>query len=351
MQRKNYYFRSKPIQLLSRQERWRERAKLIGLSKPARLKLEWLIYYETKAGGNVALVCRHFGLTRKTFYKWKSRFNELNLHSLEEHSRTPQHVRQPNYTSQEIIRVEKLRGLYPSAGGKKLAVLYREDYQTHISTWSMERIIRDKGLYAQRAVKTTRQKAQNKVVKRKRLTELELKPRQGFLVEADGITIYFADQKRYIFTAIDYHTRLAFAYMYKTKGSQNAADFLRRLYLLFGGSIDNIHIDNGSEFKKDFVTAANTLNIDLYHARPYHPQDKPFIERFNGNLQQEWIDLGHFNLDPETFNRDLLNYLTYYNFKRPHHSLGLKRPIEIANLTTQTNTTKVSPMYSSMTNP
>lgn len=349
MKKESCFFKTKPIKLLSKYDRWRVRAKLIGISKSAQMKLEWFIYYETKAKGNASLVCRHFGLTRKTFHKWKNRFDEARLVSLEEHSRTPYHVRQPDYTSQQVIRVEKLRETYVSAGGKKLAVLYREDYNLPISTWTMERIIRDKSLYALRAITSPRQQAQANLVKKKRLTELVKQAYQGFLVEADGITIYFAGQKRYVFTVIDYHSRIAFAYMYTSKGSRNAADFLRRLVLLFGGNIENIHIDNGSEFKKDFVKAAKKLKITLYHARPYHPQDKPFIERFNGNLQQEWIDLGHFTLDTETFNRNLMDYLVYYNFKRPHHSLGLKRPMEIAMLTTQNNTNQVLPMYSNKT--
>lgn len=345
------YFKTKPQPLLTKYDRWRERSKLIGLSKPAQLKLDWLIFYQTKANRNVSLVCRHFGISRKTFHKWLKRFNELDLTSLEEHSRAPKHVRRPDYTTKELIRVEKLKQRYPTAGREKLAVLYLEDFGQPIKAWSLRRIIHDKGWYAQRAIKTRRQKVQTRVIKKKRLTELTLKAQTGFLVECDGITIYFSNQKRYIFTAIDYHTRFGFAYMYKTKGSANAADFLRRLVLLFGGSIENIHIDNGSEFMKEFVVAAQNLQINLYHARPYQPKDKPFIERFNGNLQQEWIDLGHLTSDVDQFNTNLTDYLIYYNFKRPHHGLGLQRPSEIVSLALQHNTNRVLPMYSPMTNP
>jgi hypothetical protein len=56
----NVIFGFKPVFLLSQAERSRKQAKLLNLSREARLRLEWFIYEdETK---NVRLTCRHFGL-------------------------------------------------------------------------------------------------------------------------------------------------------------------------------------------------------------------------------------------------------------------------------------------------
>lgn len=319
MDRQACFFKPKEIVFLSQHDRWRKVAKLLKLSNQARLHLEWVILYKTKAKGNVALTARHFGIARKTMHQWLNRFDETNLRNLECRSRRPIHTRSPTYTALQEDRVRQLRKLYPTAGREKLVVLYREDYGQQIKFWHMRRIIADYKLYAKRAIKTKRQSAQPRIVARKRITDLIKEPITGFLVEADGIVIYFPPFKRYIFTAIDYHARIGFAYMYKTKGSRNATDFLKRLVLLFGGQLTNLHIDNGSEFKKHFTKAADELGITLFHARPYQPKDKPLVERFNGIIQQEFIDLGNFCLDPETFNRNLVDWLIYYNFKRPHH--------------------------------
>lgn len=345
MDRRSCFFPSRDNPLLTRYDRWRGIGKLLKLSAPARLRLEWIIFYHTKAERNVALTARHFGVSRKAIHAWLNRFDETNLRSLESGSRRPHRVRRPTFTALQEERVRELRSRYSTAGRDKLQVLYQEDYGEPIGYWHMRRIVHDRGLYAERAVRTKRQAAQRTVIKHKRITELIKQPIQGFLVEADGIVIYFANQKRYVFTAIDYWSRIGFAYMYTSKGSRNAADFLRRLVLLYGGRIDNLHIDNGSEFKKDFLKAADELKITLYHARPYRAQDKPLVERFNGILQQEWIDLGHFTLDVEQFNRSLMDYLIYYNFKRPHHSLGLRRPMEVATM----KMVDVLPMWSPMT--
>jgi transposase InsO family protein len=75
--------------------------------------------------------------------------------------------------------------------------------------------------------------------------------------------------------------------------------------------------------------------------------DKPLVERFNGILQQEFVNLGNFHPDPDEFNPDLTEWLIYYNFVRPHHSLGLKRPAEFANM----KAARVLPMWSPITKP
>lgn len=327
-------FKPKEIVLQDKYQRWRGVARLLKLSREARLRLEWIIFYQTKALKNARLTCRHFGIAPKTFYKWFNLFNEANLKSLENRGKGPQTKRKPEYTPEEVQKVIALRLKYPTLGRDKLYTIYEEEFGEKIKYWSVRRIICDFKLYAERACKTNRQTVQERIIKKKRITELKKKPFSGFLLELDSIVIYFANEKRYILTAIDYHSRFAFAFMYKSKSSRNAADFLRRLMLLFGGRIKNIHLDNGSEFKKEFIKAAKILGIELYYARPYQPKDKPLIERFNGILKQEYINLGNFITDVEEFNRHLVDWLIFYNFKRPHHALGLKRPIEYVNMKT-----------------
>ena len=52
--------------LLPRHEHWRKVAETLKLSKPAKLRLEWIIYYHATAGKNASLTARHFGIPRKT---------------------------------------------------------------------------------------------------------------------------------------------------------------------------------------------------------------------------------------------------------------------------------------------
>lgn len=83
--------------LRHRYERWRKVAELLRLSRAARGRLEWIIFYE-KNGKNVALTARHFGISRKTFYKWMNRFGKAFLKGLEDGSRAPHRRRRREYT-------------------------------------------------------------------------------------------------------------------------------------------------------------------------------------------------------------------------------------------------------------
>jgi hypothetical protein len=72
-------------------------ADLLTLSKPARLRLEWMIWYETQ-GRNALATCRHFGISPKTFHKWRKRYREDNLRTLEDKPRTPKRKRSREIT-------------------------------------------------------------------------------------------------------------------------------------------------------------------------------------------------------------------------------------------------------------
>src|SRR4029453_6587501 len=51
--------------------------------------------------GNVAWTCRHFGISRKTFYKWRQRYNEHGDVGLADRARAPHHS--PRATPREVV--------------------------------------------------------------------------------------------------------------------------------------------------------------------------------------------------------------------------------------------------------
>ncbi len=321
-------------------------AKVLKLSKQACLRLEWMIYYETTAHQNASLCCRHFGIARKTFYAWKSRFSEINVRSLESHSRTPRHTRQKEYTTLQYKRFLALRKQYIRYGKVKLLELYRREYpdDTAMSAWNIQCMIQRAGIYykpqKQAQINRKRQRAQTK----KRITELKRKKVSGFLLCLDTVVKYWNGRKRYILTAIDRHSKVAFARMYTTHSSYNARDFLNRLHYLLDGKIENIQTDNGSEFKKYFEKTCFQLDISQYYSRIKTPKDNAVCERFNRTLKEEFIQLGNMTDDTVVFNRRLTEWLVEYNFKRPHQALDYMPPIHFSH-----KYHKVLPMYPSST--
>ena len=341
------YWVPKPLRFLHPHERWRKVAKILKLSKEASLRLEWIIYY--REGFDATQTARHFGISRKTFYKWQGQFDPENLYSLytlEDKSKAPKRVRQREITSIQEQRIIKLRKDHIRYGKEKLAVIYKTEFKEKISAWKVQKVIETFKLYYNpkkaHKMKLKRQRAQ----KKKRITELELdkfkwyQKKAGYIICLDTVELRMNSIKRYIFTAIDKYGKVAYARMYKNKSSFNGEDFLLRLHFLLNGNIPRVGHDNGTEFEKYFKLACQKLGIEQYYSRVRTPKDNPNNERFNRTLQEEFIDLGNYNSDPEVFNRNLTEWLIEYNFKRPHETLGYQTPMKFNDL---------SPMYSSCT--
>jgi transposase InsO family protein len=311
------------------------------LSKNARGRLKWMDYF--RKCQNVAHTCRHFDISRKIFYKWHNVFDPHNLFSLEDRSRRPINTRKPEINQWEEDRIVALRKRNLCYSKFKLEEIYRQEFGEWISSWKIQRVIQKYKLYPNRArtLKITRKRLKAK--KKIRITKLEKQPESGFLLCLDTVHIQRNGFKRYIFTGIDFFSKIAFARMYKGISSKNAADFLNRLLYLVNGEIENIQTDNGSEFHKYFERACDRLKLPHYWSRARTPKDNPVNERFNQTLQYEFIRFGNFTHEIEKFNQKMTEWLIEYNFRRPHETLGYATPINFHNAT------KVLPMYPSST--
>jgi putative transposase len=110
----------------------------VELSRAAQMRLGWMDFYRRTE--NVALTCRHFGISRQTFSRWQRRYQPLDLTSLEERSHCPHHRRQPTWSFSFERKVLTLRLQFPRWGKDKLAVLLRQQGET-VSTSMVGRIL------------------------------------------------------------------------------------------------------------------------------------------------------------------------------------------------------------------
>lgn len=323
---------------------WRKQIKLLKLSKEACQRLEWIIYYETKANKNASQTCRHFSIAPKVFYTWKNRFDGKNIRLLESKSKAPIRKRKRAITTEEEQKIVSLRKQHIRWGKMKLARLYKNIYKTPISSWKIQYTTQKYNMYYHPKRNEQIQKKRKRSQAKKRITELKKRPFPGYLIALDTIVIHWHGTKRYILTAIDTVSKIAFARMYTTKSSRNASDFLLRMvYLLDGGVLNALH-DNGSEFCKEFIEACQKLNLTQYWSRVHTPTDNPMDERFNRTLKEEFIQLGNYTSDVLIFNQRITEWLIEYTFVRPHQALGYDTPWEFYQ-----KTAKVLPMYSSRT--
>jgi len=125
-----YFFNRKPIVLKHRYECWRGVAELLAFTTQERLRVEWMVFYYTAAKENAALTAQHFGISRKTFYKWSKRFREskYDVHSPADRSRAHHRKRHWEVTLIQEDRIRRFRKRSPCYGKKKLKVIYEKEY-------------------------------------------------------------------------------------------------------------------------------------------------------------------------------------------------------------------------------
>lgn len=342
---KNYFFEEKPMYLPSRWILLRSLGK-DTVSEKAQLKLEWIIFYHTIGKRNARFTALHFGINPKTLHKWKKRFNEKDLTTLEEESRAPEKTRKRDISPAQRIRIRTLRKKHIRWGKMKLQKRYSSLYGESVSSWKIQKVIEEEHLYFDKTKiqkKRNRQKQAQKQPKRRIHTLLKEK-KINFLWHVDTVIFTLSQGGyRYLLTAIDDFSKLAYAKLYTTHSSKQASDFLKRLHYLTEGEIVNLHHDNGSEFQKDFEIACLELSLPQWYSRVRTPRDNAVLERFNRTIQEEFVDLIDIGLeDTKEFNQRLLDWLIEYNNVRPNQALDYQTPLAYID-------TQLLPMSSSRT--
>lgn len=151
----------------------------------------------------------------------------------------------------------------------------------------------------------------------------------GELVQTDTIH-YICPQtkrRRYVYTVIDLHTRLAYAEVHRRILPGLAVATIQRAQKHFGFRFTMVQADNGPEFGRYFAQRLTGAGTAVRHSRLGRPNDNAHIERFNRTLQEEC--LGN-RLTRKTTNRQvqvrLTAYLDYYNHERVHLGIQLRTP-------------------------
>jgi putative transposase len=318
------------------------------ISRGAAKRLQWFDHYERC--GNARKTCRYFGISAQTFYRWKARFDPYDLTTLEEESRRPRTVRQPETPLRVIERIMALREEHPRWSRDKLAVLLeREGIKVSGSTVGrvMARL-RARGLLVEPAsvrlakLARKRRRKQRYAVRRPKDYKVEV---PGDLVQVDTLHVRLLPNERRIqFRAHDVISKRAGMKTYKRLTSGAAAEFLHHLKMKFPFRIRAIQIDGGSEFMDEFEKACQRSKIQLFVNPPHHPEMNGGVERANRTDREEFYEVQELSLDTEELNQQVEEYERVFNYERPHKALAMRTPNEYYLLWKKNQSTQVSRM-------
>ncbi len=284
----------------------------------------------------LALTVEAFGVSKSKIYRWRRRLKDAGgaISALAPRSRAPRRKRKRQIHPQIIEFIERIRRAHPRMGKEKIKVLL-DDYCKRegllpVSASTIGRIIKERGLFfsPQEFTHSGKVKSKSRVKKLRRRNYMPR--RSGDLIQLDSLHVFVDGIKRYIITAVDLRSRFAFAYAYKSLSSRAGADFMEKFMSVAPFSITHIQTDNGSEFMKHFHRLVEREKVVHFFNYPRRPQSNGHIERFNRTLQEEFLlyHLDELATNIGAFNRRLMQWLVFYNTRRPHHSLSLRSPLK-----------------------
>lgn len=281
-----------------------------------------------EAGRDFSQLCREFGVSRKTGYKWKQRALEDGLHGLAERSRRPRHS--PKQLSEDTIcALIRLKLRHPHWGAKKLGVIYARAGGEAPSLSTYQRILTKAGLVAVR--KRRRQARPGRL----QAAIIARAPNDVWTVDFKGWWLLRSGQRCEPLTVRDAFSRYVLAVRLPrdatTKGVQ--AEF-ERLFELYGLP-RVIKSDNGSPFAatRGLLGLSRlsawwvSLGIELDRSRPAHPQDNGAHERLHRDIEREIA--GCVAADRPTQQAACDLWRDEFNHQRPHEALHGRCPAEV----------------------
>ena len=278
----------------------------VELSHGARLRLQWMDYYR-QHGGNAALTCRHFGISRQTFYRWKGRYDPEDLGSLEARSHRPHRRRQPTWTAELAERVLRLRRQYPHWGKDQLAVLLRREGRS-VSTSMVGRILlrlKARGVLIEPS--TIHLKARRRPRPYARRKPRDYRPQApGDLVEVDTLELHpLPGVTIKQFTARDVVSRWDVLEAHTRATAPLAAGFLDTLIHRLPFPLRALQVDGGSEFAAHFEDACRERGLELFVLPPRSPKLNGHVERAHRTHTEEFYEITPSSFEISTLNREL----------------------------------------------
>lgn len=270
-------------------------------------------------GANFSELCRRFGISRKTGYKW--RLADREGAGLEDHSRRPDSSprRTPAGLEAHIVAV---RQRFPFYGGRKIRhLLVREGVQTPPAASTITAILDRNGLLSP-------QRRRNRNWQR---FEAEA-PNALWQMDFKG---HFGTERGrcHPLTVLDDHSR--YCLCLAACSDEQGATVQSQLIPIFEryGLPERILADNGGPWGSSgqgvhtrFSAWLIRLGVTVLHGRPLHPQTQGKDERFHRTLKLEVISQRPVWHDNREVQGEFDRYRPIYNFERPHEALGYEVP-------------------------
>ena len=275
----------------------------------------------TAAKANVRHLCRCYGISSATAYKWLRRFHSMGVNGLEDRSRRPHHSPWRSAIEMEEAIIN-LRHKHPAWGGRKLrARLLALDHTAVPSSSTITAILRRHQLL------DPKESAKHQAFQRYERAA----PNELWQMDFKG-EFKLPHGRCYPLTILDDHSRFAIALQACARNTRDITQTALIQVFRRYGLPDRITCDNGSPWGsrgRGYYTGLGVwlmrLGIGVSHSRPHHPQTQGKDERFHRTLEAEVLRYqGRDTL--AQWQRQFDQWRVVYNTERPHEALAMAVP-------------------------
>jgi transposase InsO family protein len=279
-------------------------------------------------GAKLAPLCREFGISRETGYKWLKRFRERGYEGLEEESRRPK-TSPLAFAEELVVAVLETRDAHPSWGSKKIHAHLRRRFGDKTPSCStVARLLRRFN-----RVRKRRARRPLSVVEHAPHVRAE-KPNDVWTVDFKGWWKSQDGDRCEPLTIRDACSRFVFTVALKRPTVEEVKRVFEELFRKYGLPAA-IQCDNGTPFINVRARAGLTrlsawwvsLGIRVIRSRPGCPQDNGAHERMHGDIAAEVESAPAQTTAAQQ--RILDKWCREFNHVRPHEALGGKTPAEM----------------------
>ena len=273
---------------------------------------------------NFRALCREYGISARTGYKWVGRFEEGGIGALGDRSRRPQSS--PRGLAEGVVcALVRLKTAHEHWGPRKILELHLREGGRGVSESSVKRVLEKSGLVRKRRRRAAREGGRLAGGRR------GLAPNEVWTVDFKGWW-HDAGGRCEPLTVRDEYSRyvLELRALADARGG-TVRECFERLFERHGLPAA-IRSDNGAPF-----ASANgllglsrlsawwlALGIDLERGRPGCPQDNGAHERLHLDVRRQLQEAGYGQRQAafDLWRRD-------FNEERPHEALGMRTPAEL----------------------
>lgn len=279
---------------------------------------------------NMAVLCREFGISRKTGYKWWKRYDAEGLIGLKDHSRRPHTI--PHETKPEAVcDIVRIRTAHPSWGPKKIRVILRREIKRRKlpAVNTIGAILKRCGLTASR-----RRMKQTGLLPQVTPCVTPTSPNHVWTIDFKGWWRTGDGTRCNPLTIRDEWSRYILDIVALEKGTVEAVRPRFEVVFRKYGLPETIRMDNGTPFIAKGVVGLTKLSawfirrgIRIDRTRPAHPQDNGGHERMHRDMSGELQKEPAYSLAEEQERID--KWKREFNTVRPHEALNMKTPSEV----------------------